>query len=249
MTKTTFLTLLRDAWPESVKQQHSRRTRDCPSLPRLVAAVKTGWHPDEHEHASECEYCLRLVARVWEDHPPAWREVIKYAAAPDSYLDRRAMQIYVARGGRHQYAIARRFADFVISGSTVLGRIGTLLENAAFVGVSLPIPATAAARAQEEATPFAIRAEVPNTDIEVRLWKNEQDEMEVTAKGTSRFAACTVHVDIVGTSASYPCEILLARDDDDSSFGKRVLGPFDAIVYRLGVDCMVAAYLASTQGR
>jgi hypothetical protein len=198
-----------------------------------------------------------MVARVWEDHPPGWREVIKYAAAPDSYLDRRAMQIYATRGGLHQYAIARRFADFVTSGSMVLGRIGTLLENAAFVGVSLPIPATAAAKAQEPATaaakaqeeamPFAIRAEVPNTDIEVRLWKNEQDEMEVTAKGASRFAACAVHVDIVGTSASFHSEIFLVGDGECSS-GERILGPFDAIVYRLGVDCMVAAYLVATQG-
>lgn len=247
MTKTTFLTLLSDAWPVPLESQHSRRTERCPSLARIVAAAKTRWNPEEEAHGSECEYCGRMVARVWQDYPPSWKEMIRFAAAPELSSNRRAMEIYTGALGHRRYLIARRMADLFARGAALRGQLNNLLDAATLIDASLPIPAAAASHAQVESAPFAIRAEVPGTDILVHVEKNGKDELEVVARGFNAEPGTIVHVDLVGASASFSCDIVLGVSEGGVA-GAAAIGPFDGVVHRLGIDCVVAAYIVSTDG-
>lgn len=67
--------LFRQAWNASVAQaptQHSKRTDNCPSLPRFAEALRTGWQADEQAHITSCSYCQCT-----------WDSALRIAAEPD----------------------------------------------------------------------------------------------------------------------------------------------------------------------
>lgn len=247
MNTSDFLDLVREAWPLPTREQHSLRTPRCPRLPKIVAAVKQGWTAQEREeHVNTCEYCQRVTAMVWEDHPPEWTDLIRYAVEPSSFPDSRAMQIYAERGGKRRSAIARRFVELSEAGSRMKEQLASLIEKAVFTSTLLPMPPAALAQAQTAHEAFEFRTHLPDTDVEIAVRKNAQDELEVIASSASAaMSGARVHVDVVGTSATFSCDVRL-DDQDEGVAGSCKLGPFDSLIHQLGAECLVTAYLDET---
>lgn len=237
MTKTTFLTVLGEAWPEPSERQHSKRTAQCPTLARVISAAKTGWRPEEEHHARKCQYCSQLVARVWQDYPPSWREIVQYASAPELSVNTLAMQVYTTGAGQRRYAIARRLNDLMATRIAVRKQLENLLDRAILVDAPLPVPTAAAAYAQAKSKAFAIEAEIPGEDIVVHVFNNEQDELGVTATGPTPTHGTTVHVDLVGAGEPLSFDVVVGAKS------ALIIGPFEAILRRIGMDCVMATYV------
>ncbi len=47
---------------EPIPRGHRLRTPQCPSLPRLAAALGGGWTPAERAHVAGCGYCRKLLS-------------------------------------------------------------------------------------------------------------------------------------------------------------------------------------------
>lgn len=238
-----FLDLMREAWPIAANERHPLRTPLCPALPRILAAVKQGWSRQEREHVDSCEYCQRVTAMVWEENPPAWSQIIQYAASPASATDNRAMSIYAERGGGRRYAIARKFVETADLAGRMKGRLAWLIERAAFTSVSLPMPKTQLAQAQTVDEPFAVHLHLAQVDIELTARKNPEAEFEISAFSSSdAMAGAKIHVDVVGASAILFCELIL-EPGNGAIQGSHSLGPFDPVIHKFGAECLIAAYL------
>ncbi len=109
MNDTDLMRVLQKAVTHTVPlpKAHPDRKSQCPTIARIWKVAADGKWQDS-DHSSHCGYCQKSLAGAWKEEPPSLITLLRYVASPETFENRRAMEIYVNHTGDARAKLAAR---------------------------------------------------------------------------------------------------------------------------------------------